>query len=200
MRYVCKIYEDGTLYAYSTSDDGGTLLTEFEGKKPENGARLSAFAEISFDNDDIGKVRVTKALAKLQNFFNQESQVGKYRVDSLGDQPAEIESAVQNMISKTVNLIAQEYQPKKIVLFGSYAYGTPDAESDIDLLIIKETDTPFFQRLFEVQRLVSDVRRGYAFDPIVLSPREVKERLRRGDQFIKEILQKGVVMYDQQSG
>ncbi len=105
------------------------------------------------------------------------------------------DAKAQDVLAKTVQVIAQKYQPEEIVLFGSYAYGTPNAESDIDLLIVKKTEKPFFQRLFEVQRIVSEVCRGYALEPIVLSPGEIEERLRRGDQFIKEIFNKGVVMY-----
>ena len=105
------------------------------------------------------------------------------------------DSKAQDVLAKTVQVIAQKYQPEEIVLFGSYAYGTPDTESDIDLLIVKKTEKPFFQRLFDVRRLVSEVRRGYAFDFIVLSPGELENRLQRGDQFIKEIFNKGVVMY-----
>ena len=109
------------------------------------------------------------------------------------------DAKAQDVLAKTVQVIAQEYQPEEIVLFGSYAYGTPDTESDIDLLIVKKTEKPFFQRLFEVQRIVSEVCRGYALEPIVLSPGEIEERLQLGDQFIKEILTKGVVMYERQS-
>lgn len=105
------------------------------------------------------------------------------------------ESKTQDVITKMVDVLVREYQPEKIVLFGSHAYGTPDAESDIDLLIVKDTPTPFFQRLFEVRSLVSEIRRGYAFDPIVLSPDEIENRLQLGDQFIEEILGKGVMMY-----
>ena len=105
-------------------------------------------------------------------------------------------SKIEDVLTKTVEIIARDYQAEKIVLFGSYAYGSADEESDVDLLIVKETDKPFFQRLFEVQRLVSETRRGYGFYFIVLYPTEVKERLEIGDQFIKEILTQGVVMYE----
>lgn len=104
-------------------------------------------------------------------------------------------SKSQSIIAKIVDILVREYQPEKIVLFGSYAYGTQDEESDIDLLIVKKTTRPFFQRLFEVRRLVSDARRGFAFDPIVLSPGEIEDRLQHGDKFIEEIFKKGILMY-----
>lgn len=64
-------------------------------------------------------------------------------------------SKIEDVLTKTVEIIARGYQAEKIVLFGSYAYGTADEESDIDLLIVKQTDKPFFQRMFEVRRLIS---------------------------------------------
>lgn len=73
MRYVCKIYEDGTLYLYETSDDGWKLRQVFEGQKPEHVHRVSAFAEISCDNNNINKKRLKQALAKLQNILSEEN-------------------------------------------------------------------------------------------------------------------------------
>ncbi|MFQ6042111.1 MAG: hypothetical protein ACE5PV_14740 [Candidatus Poribacteria bacterium] len=73
MRYVCKVYEDGTLYAYETSDDAWKLKKVFEGQKPEHVHRVSAFAELSCDNNDIGKKRLKQALAKLQDILNNET-------------------------------------------------------------------------------------------------------------------------------
>ena len=47
---------------------------------------------------------------------------------------------IKNLISQIVDKIIREYQPKKIILFGSYAYGEPNEDSDIDLLIVKNTE------------------------------------------------------------
>ena len=101
----------------------------------------------------------------------------------------------RKVIEKLTEVIARAYKPEKIILFGSYAYGEPDDESDIDLLIVKKTRKPFFERLYDVRRISSEARRGYAFEPVVLTPAEVNERLRVGDQFIDEILTKGEVLY-----
>ena len=80
----------------------------------------------------------------------------------------------RKIIQRLAEVIAGTYKPEKIILFGSFAYGEPDEESDIDLLIIKKTRKPFFERLYEVRRISSDVRRGYAFEPIVMTPGELK--------------------------
>jgi predicted nucleotidyltransferase len=99
------------------------------------------------------------------------------------------------VINNLAEIIAQKYKPEKIILFGSYAYGKPDEESDIDLLIVKETKKPFFARLYEVRRIASEARRGYPFEPVVMTPKEIKGRLEVGDQFFEEVLSKGKILY-----
>lgn len=47
---------------------------------------------------------------------------------------------ISSLTSKLVDRLKEKYQPEKIILYGSYAYGTPDEASDIDLLVIKETN------------------------------------------------------------
>lgn len=102
---------------------------------------------------------------------------------------------VNTIIKNLVNTLVQKYHPEKIILFGSYAYGNPAKESDIDILIIKKTDLPFLKRLFNVRRLVSSIRYGYPFEPLVLTPEELNERLNVGDDFFKEIVERGKVLY-----
>lgn len=101
----------------------------------------------------------------------------------------------QATLRRITEILVQEYQPEKVILFGSYAYGEPDEDSDIDLLILKETDKSFFKRLAEVRRMVSEARKGFPFDPVVLTPQEFQEGLSRGDAFLKEIVAEGKVLY-----
>jgi len=98
-------------------------------------------------------------------------------------------------LDKIVAQLVNSYRPEKIFLFGSYAYGQPDADSDLDLLIIKRTSERFIDRWINVRRIVSDPQRSIPFEPLVLTPEELKERLAIGDQFIKEIVTKGEVLY-----
>jgi len=104
--------------------------------------------------------------------------------------------AAKTEIDKIVKQIVTAYKPQKIILFGSHAYGHPDADSDLDLLIIKQTSERFVDRLVSVRRIVSDPRRSIPFGPIVLTPDEIKERLAMGDHFIEEIIKRGRVLYD----
>ena len=113
----------------------------------------------------------------------------------LTNNPMKPNSNLQKVIRRIVEALTKEYQPERIILFGSYVSGKPRPDSDIDLLIIKETERPFFDRLTEVRRIASDARRGYPFDPLVMTPKELKTKLARGDQFFEEIMSTGSVLY-----
>lgn len=104
---------------------------------------------------------------------------------------------VNCVIPLLVERIKEKYQPEKIILFGSYAYGQPDGSSDIDLLIIKETEKAFHERWAEVCRIVSDLRRHIPFSPFVFTPKEWHARLEINDPFFQEIFEKGKLLYAQ---
>mgnify|MGYP000032261223 CR=1 FL=1 len=102
---------------------------------------------------------------------------------------------IEAKLREIIEVIIKKYNPDKIILFGSYAYGTPKEESDIDLLIVKETDEPFHRRWANVCSLVSHIVKTLPFSPFVVTPKELKERLEIGDQFFIEISNRGRVLY-----
>ena len=106
-----------------------------------------------------------------------------------------IPKTTRAQIDKIVRQVVDAYQPDKVILFGSYAYGEPDADSDLDLLIIKRTSERFIDRWISVRQIVSDPDSSVPFEPIVLTPEELEERLAIGDQFIERIVTKGEVLY-----
>ena len=93
--------------------------------------------------------------------------------------------------------IVEKFQPHKVVLFGSYAYGTPDLDSDVDLLVVLDSDEPMAQRIRRVTE-VAKVR-FLPMDVLVRTPAEIAERLAMGDFFMAEILEKGKVLYCRES-
>lgn len=101
----------------------------------------------------------------------------------------------QHPLQKIVHQLIGSYQPEQIVLFGSLAYGIPHADSDIDLLIIKETDDFPLARRVHVRRLVTDPERRIPFSPLVLTPQELSQRLAIGDPFYQTIIHQGKVLY-----
>lgn len=105
------------------------------------------------------------------------------------------DNRMRAVIQEIVRRLVAGYAPEKIILFGSYAYGKPDADSDIDLLVIKATRERFFERLDSVRRVAAGTHPHIPFEPIVLTPKEVEQRLKAGDQFVGEILERGEVLY-----
>ena len=102
----------------------------------------------------------------------------------------------RTLIRDLVDRIVREYRPMKVILFGSYANGTPDEDSDIDLFIIKETTDRPIDRRVEVATIVADPRRRTPVEPLVMTRSEVEERLRIGDQFVQQILDEGEILYE----
>jgi predicted nucleotidyltransferase len=104
-------------------------------------------------------------------------------------------SQIQSILEKIVERLKEKYQPEKIILFGSYAWGNPNEESDIDLLIIKPTTKPFHKRWAEVYKLVQEIVWGIPFSPFVVTPEELKKRIEIGDQFFEQILKEGKILH-----
>ena len=103
----------------------------------------------------------------------------------------DLKVVIQTILEKLV----AEYTPQQVILFGSYAYGIPGPDSDIDLLIVKETSQRFIDRWVTVHRILTGTHPSLPLETLVLTPRELARRLALGDQFIAEILDKGEVLY-----
>ena len=101
----------------------------------------------------------------------------------------------RKIITEIVDRILKGYKPKKVILFGSYAYGEPKEDSDIDLLIIKNTDKRPIDRWIEVKRLLRDISRTVPVSPLVYTEKEIEERIAIKDFFIEEIFEKGDILY-----
>lgn len=97
-------------------------------------------------------------------------------------------------LKKIVKQIIERYQPKKIILFGSATSGKYKKDSDVDLLIIKESKKRRVDRIGEILNLVE---RQIPLDPLVYTPSEFEERLKMGDFFLKEVLDTGKIVYEE---
>ena len=101
----------------------------------------------------------------------------------------------RDTIRKIVDKIVAEYRPIRIILFGSYAGGTPDDDSDIDLLIIKDTDKRPIDRWLEVKKLLRGLAPALPVAPLVYTEKELAERIAIKDFFIDDVLKTGEVLY-----
>ena len=93
-----------------------------------------------------------------------------------------------------LNPVFKKTDVTKAFLFGSYARGTADKGSDIDILIIKKTDKRFLDRFEEFSEIYS-LLKGYAVDLLVYSPEELDRN--RDRPFVKTILSEGISLYEQ---
>lgn len=104
---------------------------------------------------------------------------------------------VSQTLPQAIERIVAELNPEKIILFGSYAYGNPTPDSDVDLLVVIETNG----KNNEMYRAVSNLLypRQFPVDIIIKTPNEVEAALKGGVDngfFIREIMKKGKVLYD----
>jgi predicted nucleotidyltransferase len=88
----------------------------------------------------------------------------------------------------------KKYNPEKIILFGSWAWGKPKPDSDVDLLIVKETKKNPYKRIPEARRFLRPI--DSPVDVLVFTPREIEERLKEGDSFISDIFKRGKILYE----
>jgi len=97
------------------------------------------------------------------------------------------------LLREIAQKVVQAFRPKNIILFGSYAYGNPTSDSDLDLLVVMETRDRPAERIRKVSDLFDP--RPLPMDFIVLTPAEMRRRLSGFDPFLEEVLEKGQRLY-----
>lgn len=95
-------------------------------------------------------------------------------------------------IRRFTRQVVDEFHPDKIVLFGSHAYGTPHADSDVDILVIMPTRNELDQAF----KIHSTLLPPFPLDIIVRTPTDLAWRLAEGDSFHTEAMTKGKVLYE----
>lgn len=114
----------------------------------------------------------------------------------LSGPPRLTRSLTRNQIKLLCSEIAREFHPDKIVLFGSYAYGKPRLGSDVDLLVVMPFEgSPFRQAAAILGHVVQTVG-VLPLDLLVRTGQQVQERIQMGDNFMREIIERGRVMYE----
>ena len=96
-------------------------------------------------------------------------------------------------IRELAEQIAEQFNPDRIVLFGSYAYGTPGPDSDVDLLVIMHFEGKSFWKSLEITNLVNP---PFSVDLLTRRPEETERRYALGDPLIKEALDHGRILYE----
>ena len=97
-------------------------------------------------------------------------------------------------IQATCDDIVREFSPLQVILFGSYAYGTPTEDSDVDLLVVMEV--PESETTHHASEIWRRIPYRFSMDLLVRSPKEIAYRVSHNDWFLREILEKGDVLYE----
>jgi predicted nucleotidyltransferase len=95
-------------------------------------------------------------------------------------------------IADVVAQIVERFHPQQVILFGSYASGTPTPDSDVDLLVVMETPLQHVEQAVAIRQAVDF---PFPVDVLVRTPQHIAARFALGDGFLREVLTTGVVLY-----
>jgi uncharacterized protein len=95
---------------------------------------------------------------------------------------------IQNLASQ----IAREFKPEKIILFGSYAYGRPTPDSDVDMLVVLRFNGKPVRKAIEIR---NRLRPRLPLDLLVRTPEQIANRIVQNDWFMREIIDGGRTLY-----
>ena len=97
-------------------------------------------------------------------------------------------------ISALAAHIVAHFDPDKIILFGSHAYGNPSAWSDVDFLVVKETPKGELKSQLEIAKSLPEL--NFSVDIVVRSQKTIERRTKLGDWFLIDIFEKGELLYE----
>ncbi len=100
----------------------------------------------------------------------------------------------EEALSRIAARIVENFQPEKIILFGSYAWGSPTAQSDVDILVIMDVEGSLIRKEAEISKIARP--KFVPMDILVRTPGQIQHRLKIGDPFIRRIIEEGEVLYE----
>jgi predicted nucleotidyltransferase len=92
--------------------------------------------------------------------------------------------------------VARAFKPLKIVLFGSYAHGSPGEDSDVDLMVVMPRDPSGVKNRDRAIAIDSAIPASFPLDLLVRDPEDIRWRLEEGDCFLHDVFSKGRVLYE----
>jgi predicted nucleotidyltransferase len=106
----------------------------------------------------------------------------------------QLKSPSRETLSEIAAKIVNYFHPEKIILFGSYAWGTPSSGSDVDILVVMDFEGSVFQKEAQVSRVARP--KFVTMDILVRTPEQIRYRLEIGDPFIQKIMGEGEALYE----
>ena len=120
--------------------------------------------------------------------------VARIRENTLRDSRYPVHGIADKLIPY-LKLLVEKFNPDQIVLFGSYAYGNPTTDSDVDLLVVKKTDKSPREEATAIRKAFQPLRHSVAnlaFDIMVRDPDDLQDRIAKGGAFHSAILRNGI--------
>jgi len=99
------------------------------------------------------------------------------------------------LVERAVDAIVRAYRPQRIIVFGSFARGDTHELSDLDVIVVKETEERFFDRIGRVRDACEDI--DIDVQPLVYTPQEFRLMLEQGNAFLETALKEGTVAYEE---
>ena len=99
----------------------------------------------------------------------------------------------REQIRQIARAIGRQFNPQKIYLFGSYAYGKPTPDSDVDLLVLMDTPLSNVEQAVQIRQAIT---MPFATDLLVRTPKQLSQRLEMGDDFMRDIVTRGTILYE----
>ena len=107
--------------------------------------------------------------------------------------PCEEQVVDEQMIASLAQAIVRDFEPERVILFGSYAYGQPKPDSDVDLLVVLPFEGKSFWKSLEI---LNRVNPSFPVDLLARCPEDVRRRYAEGDPLIREALDRGRVLHE----
>jgi predicted nucleotidyltransferase len=104
-----------------------------------------------------------------------------------------IPPAILTGIRNVTRQIVQQFHPQKVILFGSYAYGQATRDSDVDLLVVMDTDE---SPLHMAAKIAAAIEHPFPLDIVVRTPVEFASAVHRKGVFATEVATKGITLYE----
>ena len=98
-------------------------------------------------------------------------------------------------IRRYARQVAKQFKPNKIILFGSFAYGEPNEDSDVDLLVVM----PCPNEVTQAVRIRMALEAPFPMDLIVRTPKRLQRRIKEGNWFLRDITEKGIVLQEKRN-
>ncbi len=128
---------------------------------------------------------------KNKSFARRTARTGN------GHKQAAFRVVTRAQIRAVVDRLVEVLHPEKVILFGSYAYGKPTIDSDVDVLILMKSDERPAKRAYRAYKAIWG--KTFPMDILVRTPEELAHRLEIGDYFLREIVERGKVLYERRA-